>query len=134
MLDAILFFEVNMKQLYWVLFLGMTLLAGCVCIGQELGPATNDVPTQAEIDSFVTRYSDGAGGEYVLQAAFRLPTFPPAAWRLYQKSDKIPYHLTASLARSGEMILDKEVEVFIVDAEGKLVDHVKEPILGLCPS
>ena len=109
------------------------LVAGRVCVAQQPDASTNNVPSQAEIDAFVSRH-EGADGVLELTAAFRLPTFPPAAWRLYMQNEKIPYHLTAVLRRSGRMVLEGDIEVFIVDAEGKLVDRVKEPILNLCPS
>ena len=139
-----------MKLSQWLLF-SLVLAAGCVWKAQETdapmnlvppqaetGVSTDAVPSQAEIDAFVTRYTDPAArvdnGDYEFMAAFRIPTFPPAAWRLYMSGEKIPYHLTAALMRSGEMILDEDIEVFIVDAEGKLVTHLAESIVSLCPS
>ena len=129
-----------MKRSHWKICLGLLLVTGRVCAAQEQGAGTNDIPSQAEIAAFVTHYTEpaarAASGDYMFSATFRLPAFPAAAWRLYQKGNTIPYHLTAVLTRTatGEIVQDKDVEVFIVDAEGKLVNRVKEPVLSLCPS
>ena len=122
----------NVVRWFYVLFVSLVAAGGC--LAQQADAATNGVPSQAEIDAFVKRY-EGAGEVWELKATFRLPTFPPAAWRLYQNaSEKIPYHLTAVLTRSGGMVLDKDIEVFIVDAEDKPVECFKVPLDTLCPS
>ena len=146
-------YAVGMKSMHWKFFASALLVIGCVCVACKRENAQTvaapvgtpaGVPTEAEIANFIARYQDPAdASKFVFfNATFESARLRPDQMEGYRTRGKIPFTISVSLSRAEQKetwidhyaIMEGQVKIAVLDADGKLADRQEEDLASLCPS
>jgi hypothetical protein len=102
------------------------------------------IPTEEEIQAFVSEYKESENSKESLSLSVRLgvPKMPPEQRKKFERSKKVPYQLTADLIKTKEVngkrvaarTTDGKCNVAILDETGKVIKQSSENLIKLCAS
>jgi hypothetical protein len=108
------------------------------------GSAGGAIPTEEEIQAFVSEYkeSDTSKESISLGVRIGIPKLAPEQRSKYVRSKKIPYQLTVDLIKTkevnGKRVVARTTEgkcnIAILDETGKVVRQSSENLIKLCAS
>ena len=108
------------------------------------GSAGGAIPTEEEIQAFVSEYKESENSKESLSLSVRLgvPKLPPEQRKKFERTKKIPYQLTADLIKTKEVngkkmslrTTDGKCNVAILDENGKVIKQSSENLIKLCAS
>jgi len=134
----------------YVVYLLVLMCAACSRVGEQKptaaavdgGGAPGDIPTDAEIAGFISTWQDpeDANKSVVFAATFDIAHLRPHVMEEFRERGKIPFVISVDFVRhEGELandysIMDGQIEIAVLDADGKIVDRQTKPLDLLCPS
>ena len=108
------------------------------------GSAGGAIPTEEEIQTFVSEYKESENSKESMSLGVRLgiPKLAPEQRSKYARSKKVPYQLTVDLIKTKEVngkkmavrITDGKCNFAILDESGKVIKQSSENLIKLCAS
>ena len=146
----------NMKSYQWILF-SIVMLSCAACRRDKavevVEPATPppaavakaDIPTDADRENFLLRYSESPGEETVFHVTFDTARLIPPVMNEFRERGKIPFAISVDFATRKPdpfdprfvnhfSIMEGQAEIAVLDADGRVVDRTRKDLALLCPS